>query len=309
MTSTKPVDTLTSSMTYVSHYYPELLPTSAALTLWQFQEQLRISESKNFETNPERAARGWIALDSIKAALLDEKSKSELPSNFLTVAKATLDDIYQGSDVDGNTDYEKKNPNVRRAVKKLWTFPMETFPKWNQLTSSNDDSKDVATVIKLANEILKSDIKASPKLVHGKIYLTLTGFRTTLWNNCRIVGIDLGKLIPLLSRPLIENIETEHVTLVNSDVLARVCASETEKKLLTELLEKWSTKSFSFTVSGLQHTISLDWARFGICLVAAIDLASCLPLQEFMTDFNDLFGKKEKVNIPSPHVTLAIDPR
>jgi hypothetical protein len=289
-------DTYTSSTHYCEAYYPTLINTKSSE--WKFQEKLRIAEASNFAKSPERAARGWVAIDSIKEALCNDDGAHNLSPEYVKYVTGKLAEID-----------EKKDNNVRRTVKDIWTWPMVGFPSWNHLVPHLGTSNDVVKkVIQIANEILASaSIVAIPALVEGKIYLTLSGFRSTLWSRCREAGIDLGCVIPKLCRPLTENFETEHVTLVNSDVLAKLLSLDGSRATLMQLLDKCSKISMKFTIKSAMHTLSLDWARFGVCFVMGIDLATCPELISFMQEFNDAMGSQ--VKIPSPHITVAIDSR
>ena len=184
---------------------------------------------------------------------------------------------------------EKTHPNVRRIVKDVWTYPLKGYLPWNKISL-----EDEQTVIFNANQILES-IMAVPSLVEGKIYLVLDGYRKELWKRCP----GMGKMISGLLRPLQENIETEHITLINSDVVASV-----PKDKLRDLLARWSDTKFTIKCTGVRHTISLDWARFGVCLVTTLE---CPKLEEFMNDWNKTFNSSIKISMP--HITVAIDSR
>jgi hypothetical protein len=337
------VSSLTASVAYVERHYPALVVDASARRRFEFQERLRVAESKNFAANPERGARGWIAFDSIREAFADPAVVASLGGDDDDYVKATRAKIAQ-IDAEGG---EAKQRNVRRSVRDVWMFPSSGFPEWQKLDAAaaaaetefaakssttgggaavevkveSDVSKiappapshgaanPVAVVIAVANEILRK-ANAVPRLVNGQLSLALTGYRSALWAQCRERGIDLATLVSGLARPLVENVETEHVTLVpSSDVATRLGGDGDAAEKLTALLAKWSVTPLPLTVTGLMHTISLDWARFGVCLVTGIDLGACPELQAFVGEFNALFATKAPIRLPTPHITVAIDPR
>jgi len=308
--------TLKSSTTYVNRYYSNLVDTKSPVwylnlvntksPVWDFQEGLRVKESIDFSSNPERASRGWIALDSIREKMKCVMTKQRLPPTYVDFIEAKLASIYV------DVDPETKNPNVRRIVKDIWTWPMTGYLPWSFLSKENDKKSEEKSItqklIEIANEALHG-IWATPKLVDGKIYLTLTGFRDKMFAIASSKGIDLATVIPGLSRPLVPNLETEHITYMNSDVLSKLCGpiKPSDHKELTELLT--TASGMVLTAHSIMHTISLDWARFGVCLVVGIDLAGSVPLQQFTKDLNTIFPSDKPHTIPSPHITIAIDPR
>ena len=165
-------------------------------------------------------------------------------------------------------------------------------------------------MLEIANGIASSLTSAAiVQLIDGKIYLTLCDFCSTLWKNCAEEKIDLGMCVPHLLRPLRENMESEHITLVNSDVLAKLVSSEEQKEKLSALLERWSTRPISFSAHSLMHTPAyacpLTGKKFGVCLVVGVKCSS--ELEEFVKDFNSTMEATIKVN--SLHVTIAVDSR
>ncbi len=119
----------------------------------------------------------------------------------------------------------------------------------------------------------------------------LSRFTELLWHYFP----ELGSAIPGLARPLVKNTETEHVTIVNSEHVP-------DQDAVREWVSTFGTMEVS--ASNLKHTVSLDWARFSVCLVVGLEIAK---LADFIDAYNKEFGTKARV--PSAHITVAIDPR
>lgn len=339
-----------SSRNYLTAYHPGLIDTESPV--WKFQEQLRIVEAKNHLPSPieitkgdnaslqrdydydrDRVARGWPALNSIREAIEIEKKKTAETTEFVKFVEDKLSALNESSALDS------EKGNVRRIVKDVWTWPLKGYVPWTKVESSK--SIESVKLMELADEILASDEMVDairPQLIDGKIYLTLRNFRSCLWKRAAELGINIGRLIIPTDipseyksiRPLTENTESEHITLVNSDVLATILSDDNRNhndlkhRKLDELLAKWSEgiaetvekkeeqkKKFVFVSSGLMHTISLDWAPFGICLVLSINVAACPALTEFLADFNStlLPESTSPVKLGSVHITIAVDSR
>lgn len=272
------------------HHVPELQPRSA---LFRFQESLRVLESKNFERFKSRAVTGWMAIDSLEALLPTEPN---LPPEFVREVReriAALD--------------EAKNPNVRATVKFAWTWPLKGFMPWigqDAISqSSPDDLEQIkdTRIFRMINYVNTALVTCVPRLglVEGKIYLVLDGLVARVWELAEADGVDLGMLLPY-GPSLRANIETSHITLVNSDVVAKCDA-----KVVETLMEEAKEMKFVVTVKDVMHTISLDWARFGACVVAAI---KCEALDTWIKEVWNV-RTNTTIKLGSPHVTLAIQAR
>jgi len=256
--------TVARSLEYVKLYYPQLLKPEG---LFKFQETLRANEAVNWD--PDRSPRGWTAISAIRA------SNGVIPAEYASFMKEVLTALPE----------ESKSSNVRRAVKDIWTWPMKGFLPWIPIRSAGAAAAldDASTILAL--------IPPRLALVEGKIYLMMAGFTTRLWQCVP----ELGSFIPNLTHPLVPNHETEHITLVNSDMVH-------DQDAVREWLA--TQKLGQVAATGLQHTISLDWAPFSICIVIAL---KCDGLSEFIEAYNTKFGMKARV--PSAHITVAIAPR
>ncbi len=253
-----------AAKTYASVYYPALLTDA-----WPFQEALREREANNWDAD--RSPRGWTAIDAIRNAA--GHSTTELPPALAT--------FIRGLDLPEET----KTNNVRRAVKDVWTWPLAGYLPWVPVAIEAAEP-----VTSAAQQILR-DIRPALRLVEGKVYLMLPGFTAQLWRQFP----ELGAVVPGLARPLVRNLESDHVTVINSDCVLDPAA-------VREWLADYAPAGLK--VTDLKHTISLDWALFSVCLV--VGLASD-GLAGFVAAYNERFGTKARP--PSAHITVAIDPR
>jgi len=173
---------------------------------------------------------------------------------------------------------------VRESVKRVWMYPrgVRDFLPFSEMRST----PELLRVLALANTAVKT-CPTSVRLVDGKIYVVLNGLFAAL---PALQFPDLESLVP--------NIESEHVTLVNSDV---VCKQDA--KAVDGLLEKWKDVPIDIQFTGFKHTVSLDWAPFSVCVVASLTSAA---ITQFLLEWNALFGTSIK---PVAHVTFAVLPR
>jgi hypothetical protein len=258
----EPCFAFTASTEYALRYYPSLVCGP-----WKQQEWFRINEARSWD--PNRSPRGWTAIDAIRARRQEDTS-------------VEFDSFIRAQAIPEET----KDNNIRRVVKNIWMWPLTDYLPWTPV-----DSQVAATIVHAAKVIL-GRCRPCLQLVEGKIYLMLTGFTSELWRQFP----NLGSLIPGLARPLIANTETEHITVINSDMMPA------DKRDIREWLASAGQQIVS--ASGLKHTISLDWARFSVCLVVGLE---CEGLAEFVNEFNQRFGTKARV--PCAHITVAIDSR
>ena len=132
-------------------------------------------------------------------------------------------------------------------------------------------------------------VKPSLQLVNGKIYCVVKD----LFKTCGVMSS-----FDDICTSLVPNIESEHITVVNSDVLCKL-----DQKKVESLLNEWTSKVINIRVTGLQHTVSMDWARFSVCVVAKVESPH---LEEFLKQWNSVFDTHIK---PHPHITIAVLPR
>ena len=125
----------------------------------------------------------------------------------------------------------------------------------------------------------------------------LDGFTTTLWKMCSDKGIDISQLLTCVPG-MRQNFETEHVTIVSSNVLCKLNQDQ-----VFEFLGKNFNEINDIQCTDLRHTISLDWARFSICVVVGL---KSQKLQDFIDKFNLKFGTNVRI---SAHITVCVKPR
>jgi hypothetical protein len=269
---------------YLAYHYPS--QAKQLDLLFDTQEALRCRDAA--EWGP-RSSTGWPGWEAIV---------KELDSGAFAKDRALEKALMlRRKDID-----EKKPVNVRAHVKLAWTWPLSEYIGWALI-----DCSISSAVTSIANLLLATQI-TTLKLVDGKIYMMLNGFCDRLWKAAAESGIDLGNLIPHTPASLIPNTESEHLTLVNSDVLAPALAYPHGTEELDKKLELLSVKSLSMPVlraTGLRHTLSLDWSPFGVCLVLGLE-CKCGAL-EGMWSF--LRSRGVMACAPSLHITLAILPR
>ncbi len=259
---------------YIKTYYSKEIELNSD---FDFQEDTRIKTAVQFMDDEKLSHLGWTSMNIINDSY--KKDKEKLSEKFDLVLKTNIEECKK---ID-------KTQNVRQQVKKMWMFPrnINEFIPWKQFAVT----KEITSILETANKIT-NNLNPTIKIVHGKIYVVLSTFITTLsatHNNLNIIG-DLTNLIP--------NIETEHIILVNSDIVAKLDESK-----LNKLLEEWKNVPINLKFTSLSHTVSLDWAIFSVCVVLNV---SSDPLNVFISQFNKLFNTNIKI---TKHITIAILPR
>jgi hypothetical protein len=122
------------------------------------------------------------------------------------------------------------------------------------------------------------------KLVDGKVYAEQIGgpaFTTQVYSAFANEMKDL-KLEP--------NAESPHVTLLNSDEVARLGMPR-----VLQTLEHFCDANFHLRIDGVMTTLSRDWPVFAECAVVKV---SCPALEAFVSHFPEIRAK-------SHHVTFA----
>lgn len=182
------------------------------------------------------------------------------------------------------TQAEKKE-NVRGEMKEILTYPRKGYPPWVM----------VGTEGNILDHRLRGDAEKCSfvfRLVEGKIYAVCL-------SQPNLVQLAYDLYHPLRElKEMVPNIETCHITLVNSNIVAELGREQVE-----EFLQGYREIEVKITTGRVKTTFSEDWSRFGECAVVEI---SSSEIEEFLQAFNTKFGTKLK---PSPHVTFAIRPR
>jgi hypothetical protein len=249
---------------YVQKYQPTVPITKDFV----FQETQRIDDANNFNS---QSPSGWTSLDKI-ASTYTEADISQEFKDFIREELKKVD--------------KTKDANVRRQVKNIWMYPRTDYLPWCQFNESN--KKDL---LDKANQIL-AQITPKLKVVEGKLYLMLETFNTQFVKHTT----DLIKELEV--EGLRENMETEHVTVVNSDVLCKL-----DRDQVNKFIEKFIDIPFIMEANDIKHTVSFDWARFSVCVVVTLHSKE---LDSFVSEFNKVFGTNVKIYT---HITSVILPR
>jgi len=237
----------------------------ANLADYQFQEIVRTLDATLWEFNSDQGHLGQNAMKIIE--FIGTFALSTLSPELRTIVEEGI--------VEAKT---KPGQNVRGIVKKILAYPRPSgvFPPWIE--------HDVAFELSFRFEF---------QMVNGKVYAVCENqaFIRTLFD-------EVKRMRPDLITPDLEmNFEAAHITVVNSDIVAKVGLD-----LVTKLVADWDI-TFEVKTGKVKETFSEDWSRFGRCLV--IETKSRM-LDAFLWVFNEQFGQTVKV---SPHVTFAIQSR
>lgn len=225
----------------------------------KFQELARILDATLAEVNPEGLPNGQNAFRIIRFL-------REFPGMVDVLSPEFIKHI----------DQQLGYANVRREVKSIYTYPESGYAPWSiVLTETEKLSK--------ANSIIEKKI-FTPSIVKGKVYL--------------ISDNVVDELFQLFKHDsFVKNPENSHITLVNSDVVARI-GEDVVKQYIND------TKPIFKLSSGLvKSTYSRDWPVFSECRVLEV---GSKELSEWIIKFNLHF----KTSItPSTHITFAVIPR
>jgi hypothetical protein len=235
----------------------------------KIQELTRIMDATLASVNPSGLSTGQNAMEIIKFI-------SQFPgmNNYVDVDFSDLMD----TEIKKSTG---KN-NVREHVKKIWMYPKYAYDPWSLLELDSKILSDIHQKL--------SDIKFKFKITDGKVYL------------CPVNGESFSDMVynqtkPYLENDIIPNIESSHVTVINSNIVY-----DCEINNVVQFIENYSDE-FSLEFDKIKSTTSNDWSVFSKCYV--IEVKSDY-LTNFISNFNQQFGKSIK---PSPHITFAIKPR
>lgn len=253
--------------TYIRTFYNDFINIDKDFI---YQESLR---KKDALTGP--SLDGLDSLQEIKKTFL----VANISDEFRTFIKTHLSQVKEDS------------INVREQVKKIWTYPLSGYLKWNYL-ESKEILKDVNSVI--------LDVKPKLQIIDGKIYCTLPKINDNISKLTLPIAQKLGV------EGLVPNFESEHITIVNSNVLAKIYYSNNKNKI-DLLLEKYNDcTNKDIVINEFKHTISLDWSPFSVCVVVGI---KSNWLTEFCTNFVEILDNKTLYKIPSLHLTTLVLPR
>jgi hypothetical protein len=180
-----------------------------------------------------------------------------------------------------------RTSNVRLPVKHclVWPRAVGEYPPWSELPGV-DETRLAAT-----REVADKYVAFQITVVDNKVYALY-------------VDTDAGNIVDGfyaacgLRAPWVKNDEGYHVTLVNSDVVARIGVER-----VRAFVDKHGGAPFTLTTGAVKCTFSEDWPRFGWCAVVQVQSPH---MAVFLGAFNATFGTSLH---PSPHVTFAMVPR
>lgn len=238
----------------------------------KFQELCRIIDATLFNINNDNSTShtghtGHNMINIMNFLLNFDGMNKFLDKDFYSHAKNIID----------NTDLTQKN--VRKNVKDILMYPTFSYSPW---ISHN------------LNINMTADFRL--ELVHGKVYAVCcnTNITKTIFEKVKSINSEL-------MHGLVPNIETSHITIVNSDVVASICNNNQHK--FNDFISTYINIQFSTNLTCIKSTISNDWSVFSKCFVITI---SSKDLDDFLTDFNSAFEKNIKKSF---HMTFAIKPR
>ena len=234
---------------------------------FKFQELARILDATLGGINPEGLVTGQNALKIL-----------EFLSNFDCMDHFVSTEFMQH--IKKEIAASESKINVREQVKKILVYPRVGYAPWNEFHVNDED----LSVIKQQTK----DIKFKIALVEGKVYAQCLSPITI---NDVIFDFMKSKLGP----EFVKNVETSHVTLVNSNVVADIGIDKVQ-----DFINQWQ-ESFSLETGKIKSTFSEDWSRFSECFVVEI-------FCNYLTQFIQAFSSLKKIN-PTLHMTFAIKPR
>ena len=255
---------------YINKYYKSVNTDSPD---YGFQEQLRLEEVRNWD-KPGRS----LGIHALKHA--KELSEAEESKKISSELRDLINKSYD--------EWDKSEKNVRRAVTAIWTYPQVEYMPWCRL-----EDEEARKRILDACVVAMKKVKPRLELYKGeKVYLHIDGFSKFLADE--LAG-GYNALIDNI--PLEPNItDHDHITVIRSSMVA-------ETKYDGSDIDMWNNSGWTVKFTDVKHTISLDWARFSVCLVVDVE---CPELDSYLLGFNKKYGTNAK---PSKHTTIAILPR
>lgn len=235
---------------------------------FKIQELIRVIDATISEMNPSGLPSGQNCMSIIKFLSTFPGFDQFVSQNF---RQHVNDQVAQSFGKD----------NVREHVKKILMYPTDTYLPWSNFDVESE----------LLNQIQSDalNIKFRLRIVEGKVYGVCLSEQTL--ND--VVFDKLKDRLPGLK----PNVETCHITVVNSNIVADIGQS-----IVDDFLKQYDFE-FSITTGAIKSTFSQDWSRFSECFVIEVQ---CDYIDRFLNDFNQSFAKK--INV-SKHITFAIKPR
>lgn len=248
----------------------------SCLPTWLCLEALRVRSAQSATSmTPEVFATGCSQLEDV----LECDAKYDLPIQVRNKIKEVVT-----SDVIAAL---KAGKNVRAAVKSIWM--MINNGAFIPFVSLSDTTS--ASVLTKANRIL-ADIRVVPFKEAGKLYLDVRGLREIVFKQ-----LKADDLIP---EGFVLNIESSHVTILNSNVVALL-----DQNVLVTFMKEWQA-GISLRAINVQLGHSDDWPMFSGCLVIGFDFATGSELRVFAEALNKAVGQEIVPSKFSAHTTIAV---
>lgn len=186
----------------------------------------------------------------------------------------------------------KDNNNVYGPVKKMMMYPTQKYLPWD--------------IIKL--DVSKWEhIQDKLKTVEFKLELNDEGKVYAYCKKGDIVSsvFNIVKSLIEMDSAYIQNTQSQHITVINSDVVAHLYKKISKDKV-QEFVNQFCLH-FSVGLDEIKHTISKDYSPFRGCYVAGIH---SIFIDDFIRQFNKEFKDVLKKPVdPSLHITFAIERR
>ena len=268
---------LKDARNYLLKYYPEF--KHANTSDFEIQEFSRYWTAHHFEDDPKAGPLGWTAIQSIRSLSACFNVVLTPSPEFNKFVVTELSKLPSDQSI-----------NVRDIVKRIWNWPMTGYMKFIETRECKDH--DIHDIHVKVQTVLRST-NAKYQFENGHyLRLSVPGVNKVIFDSAKAF---LGNL----TNNLCLNSETDHVSLVPSDVIAKL-----DQTRWTKFFDKYCKKQVNdICLDHFAHTFSFDWARFGVCVVARLKSKN---LDDFMIEFNREFSLDIK---PKFHVTFAVGPR
>lgn len=255
------------------------------ITIKGFQELVRVIDATLHKIDSWGVVTGVGTMQTIQGLLQRDGLRGSLDKDFCDFVTQQ----YNGSLQPGTQIFKE---NVREYVKKILTFPLSSYPPWEEILIP-DENRDRLDKI-------SSLLKFQLRMIDGKVYAIPIPGNNVIDYRLQVLNLLRNQI----SDDVIVNPEPQHITVINSNIVSD-CGSENVMNFLTSFNTVTSTIHINF--NKIKTTVSDDWSLFSRCYVLGID---SLELNDFIKQFNEMFKEMlKKPLIVSTHTTFAILPR
>lgn len=282
------------NLSLLQKYYPtQYTIVMDHFDTWLCLEIVRIRDAQVAKTSYSiRSTTGQAAIQMFEQLYIKYELPIELRNEIKQVVSKMTDD-----------PFKMNNPetNVRTQVKQL--YMMLNGGKFIPLV----EVKNADAIIEAGNKILmdiSKNIRAFIK--DGKILLNMYPFRERL-----LASINSLKLLPP-EEGFVPKEEDDHLTVVNSNVLANLTTEQWEK--LNEFINNLTIVFDDLYITRIQQGYSDDYPRFSAFIAAGIYFKPGGSLDQLIKAINTNFGTNAKMvnsgnEAISAHITLLTVPR